>query len=64
LLAHLSPSYPRSHVILANLRKPGEKGYKIPQGGAFNYVTCANYMFEVKAGAARMQKWMGSNITA
>lgn len=37
----------RSHIILANLRKPGEKGYKIPVGGAFNFVTCANYMFEV-----------------
>jgi very-long-chain enoyl-CoA reductase len=37
----------RSHIILSNLRKPGEKGYKIPRGGLFNYVTCANYTFEI-----------------
>jgi very-long-chain enoyl-CoA reductase len=36
----------RSHVTLANLRKPGEKGYKIPKGGLFNFVTCANYTYE------------------
>ena len=35
-----------SHLILAGLRKPGDKGYKIPKGGLFNYVTCANYTFE------------------
>lgn len=37
----------RSHVILSNLRKPGDKSYMIPRGGLFNYVTCANYTFEV-----------------
>ncbi|EFJ53040.1 hypothetical protein VOLCADRAFT_72272 [Volvox carteri f. nagariensis] len=37
----------RSHIILSNLRKPGEKDYKIPRGFLFNYVTCANYTFEI-----------------
>ena len=35
------------HVILRNLRRPGEKGYKIPKGFLFNYVTCANYCTEI-----------------
>ena len=38
---------PRCHVILANLRKPGEKGYKIPKGFLFNFITCANYTTEI-----------------
>jgi hypothetical protein len=37
----------RCHIILANLRKPGEKGYKIPKGFLFNFVTCANYTTEI-----------------
>ncbi|GIL45180.1 hypothetical protein Vafri_2504 [Volvox africanus] len=37
----------RSHLILSNLRKPGEKDYKIPRGFLFNNVTCANYTFEI-----------------
>ncbi|KXZ51775.1 hypothetical protein GPECTOR_11g219 [Gonium pectorale] len=37
----------RSHIILSNLRAPGEKDYKIPRGLLFNYVTCANYTFEI-----------------
>ena len=32
--------------ILRNLRKPGETGYKIPYGGAFNFVTVGNYFGE------------------
>jgi len=35
-----------SHIILTNLRKSG-KGYLIPRGFAFNFVTCANYTFEI-----------------
>ena len=34
-------------MILSSLRKPGEKGYKIPQGFLFEYITCANYTMEV-----------------
>lgn len=37
----------RCHLILASLRAPGEKVYKIPRGFLFNWVTCANYTFEV-----------------
>ncbi|KAF8065843.1 hypothetical protein HT031_002903 [Scenedesmus sp. PABB004] len=37
----------RCHIILANLRKPGERGYKIPAGFLFNYITCANYTAEI-----------------
>eukprot|EP00199_Chlamydomonas_sp_CCMP681_P007022 CAMPEP_0119107156 /NCGR_PEP_ID=MMETSP1180-20130426/8574_1 /TAXON_ID=3052 ORGANISM="Chlamydomonas cf sp, Strain CCMP681" /NCGR_SAMPLE_ID=MMETSP1180 /ASSEMBLY_ACC=CAM_ASM_000741 /LENGTH=300 /DNA_ID=CAMNT_0007092605 /DNA_START=91 /DNA_END=990 /DNA_ORIENTATION=- len=37
----------KCHLILSNLRKPGEKGYKIPKGFLFNYITCANYTCEV-----------------
>mmetsp|Transcript_23447 Transcript_23447/g.46214 ORF Transcript_23447/g.46214 Transcript_23447/m.46214 type:complete len:288 (+) Transcript_23447:20-883(+) len=36
-----------SDLILINLRKPGETGYKIPQGGMFEYVTCAHYFGEI-----------------
>ncbi|XP_065188370.1 3-oxo-5-alpha-steroid 4-dehydrogenase 1-like [Sycon ciliatum] len=33
--------------VLRNLRKPGETGYKIPRGGLFEYVSCANYFGEI-----------------
>eukprot|EP01059_Diplonema_ambulator_P001848 TRINITY_DN11549_c0_g1_i1.p1 TRINITY_DN11549_c0_g1~~TRINITY_DN11549_c0_g1_i1.p1 ORF type:complete len:265 (+),score=52.79 TRINITY_DN11549_c0_g1_i1:41-835(+) len=36
-----------SDDVLRNLRKPGETGYKIPTGGFFNYVSCANYFGEI-----------------
>jgi len=32
---------------LANLRKPGETGYKIPHGGLFEYISCPNYACEI-----------------
>lgn len=35
-----------SDNILMKLRKPGESGYKIPQGGLYKYVSCPNYMGE------------------
>ncbi|XP_035684068.1 3-oxo-5-alpha-steroid 4-dehydrogenase 1-like [Branchiostoma floridae] len=35
-----------SDHILRNLRKPGETGYKIPQGGMFTYVSGANFFGE------------------
>mmetsp|Transcript_25782 Transcript_25782/g.56172 ORF Transcript_25782/g.56172 Transcript_25782/m.56172 type:complete len:308 (+) Transcript_25782:189-1112(+) len=37
----------RCHIILANLRAPGDKGYKIPRGFLFNFITCANYTAEI-----------------
>lgn len=36
-----------SDHILRNLRKPGEKDYKIPQGGFFEYVSSANFFGEI-----------------
>jgi len=36
-----------SDSVLRNLRKPGETGYKIPYGGAFELVTGANYFGEI-----------------
>lgn len=36
-----------SHLILANLRGDGSTGYQIPRGFLFEYVTCANYTFEI-----------------
>ena len=36
-----------SDNILLNLRKTGESGYAIPQGGAFRYVSCPNYLGEI-----------------
>ena len=35
------------HVMLTNLRKPGETGYKIPPGFLFEYITCPNYTCEI-----------------
>ena len=35
-----------SDTILINLRKPGENGYKIPQGFLFNYISCPNHFSE------------------
>jgi protein-S-isoprenylcysteine O-methyltransferase Ste14 len=36
-----------SDNILMRLRKPGESGYAIPQGGAFRCVSCPNYLGEI-----------------
>ncbi|KAF5777799.1 putative 3-oxo-5-alpha-steroid 4-dehydrogenase (NADP(+)) [Helianthus annuus] len=35
------------HYLLANLRKEGDKEYKIPQGGLFDLVICPHYLFEI-----------------
>lgn len=45
----------RCDYILRNLRKPGEKGYKIPRGGMFNYISGANLWGEVV-------EWLGFAI--
>ena len=36
-----------SDAVLRRLRKPGETAYRIPRGGAFEYVSCANYFGEI-----------------
>jgi len=36
-----------SDNILRALRKPGETGYSIPQGGMFRFVSCPNYFGEI-----------------
>jgi very-long-chain enoyl-CoA reductase len=36
-----------SHLHLAALRRNTKEGYSIPRGFLFNYVTCANYTFEI-----------------
>jgi 3-oxo-5-alpha-steroid 4-dehydrogenase 1 len=45
----------QSDNILLALRKPGETGYKIPQGGLFRYVSCPNLFGE-------MIEWSGYAI--
>mmetsp|Transcript_33674 Transcript_33674/g.49113 ORF Transcript_33674/g.49113 Transcript_33674/m.49113 type:complete len:254 (+) Transcript_33674:105-866(+) len=45
----------RSDTILINLRKPGEKGYKIPKGFLFEYVSCPNHFGEIT-------QWIGYSI--
>ncbi|KAJ9553777.1 hypothetical protein OSB04_017822 [Centaurea solstitialis] len=37
------------HYLLANLRKKGDKTYKIPQGGLFRLIICPHYLFEIVA---------------
>jgi len=37
----------QSDNILLKLRKPGEKGYKIPQGSLFKYISCPNHFGEI-----------------
>ncbi|MDC0231309.1 DUF1295 domain-containing protein [Aureispira] len=37
----------QSDHILLNLRKPGEKEYKIPRGGLFKYISCPNLFGEI-----------------
>lgn len=36
-----------SDSILRNLRRPGESGYKIPQGGMFTFISGANFFGEI-----------------
>lgn len=42
----------QADTLLLHLRKPGETGYKIPQGGLFRYISCPNHFGEII-------EWMG-----
>lgn len=33
--------------VLIGLRSDGEQGYKVPQGGAYRFVSCPNYLGEI-----------------
>lgn len=46
-----------SDHVLRTLRRPGEKGYKIPFGGAFRFVSAPNYLGEIL-------EWVGFAIAA
>jgi len=43
------------HYLLATLRKPGDKGYKVPRGGLFESVACPHYLFELLS-------WFGAAV--
>ena len=47
----------QSDAILRRLRKPGETGYSIPQGGLYRWVSCPNYFGE-------FLEWTGFAIAA
>ena len=47
----------KSDHILIHLRKPGETGYKIPQGFLFNYLSCPNLFGE-------LMQWTGFALMA
>lgn len=47
-------NYHSDHILL-NLRKPGEVTYKVPRGGAFEWVTSANYFGEIL-------EWVGFSV--
>ena len=45
-LAGFAVNY-RADGMLIALRRPGETGYRIPQGWLFEYVACPNYFGEI-----------------
>lgn len=53
------------HYLLAQLRKPHEKGYKVPQGGLFPYVCCPHYLAELVswAGVALIMSHIAATTT-
>ena len=48
----------KSDHILIGLRKPGETGYKIPDGFLFKYVSCPNHLGEIAQwGGFALMAW-------
>jgi len=47
----------QADAILRSLRPPGDSGYQIPSGGAFRWVSAANYLGE-------MVEWVGFAVAA
>jgi steroid 5-alpha reductase family enzyme len=45
----------KSDAMLLSLRKPEEKGYKIPHGFLFKYISCPNHFGEIL-------EWLGFAI--
>lgn len=44
-------------TVLLGLRRPGEKGYRVPRGGLFELVACPNYLGEIV-------EWLGFALAA
>jgi protein-S-isoprenylcysteine O-methyltransferase Ste14 len=36
-----------SDSVLRSLRKPGESGYRVPEGGLYRWISCPNYLGEI-----------------
>ncbi|MCA9719792.1 MAG: DUF1295 domain-containing protein [Myxococcales bacterium] len=47
----------QADAILRGLRAPGERGYKIPYGGLYRWISCPNYFGEIL-------EWIGFAIAA
>ena len=47
----------QSDVILRRLRRPGDTGYAIPEGGLYRWISCPNYFGEIL-------EWVGFAIMA
>ncbi|MDA0874408.1 MAG: DUF1295 domain-containing protein [Bacteroidetes bacterium] len=47
----------QSDVILRRLRRPGDRGYAIPEGGLYRWISCPNYLGEYL-------EWVGFAIMA
>lgn len=47
----------QSDAILIRLRRPGETGYRVPEGGLYRWVSCPNYLGEILA-------WIGWAVAA
>lgn len=61
-------------MVLRGLRRPGETGYRIPQGGLYEWVSCPNYLGEIvewcgwalmtwSAGGLVFAAWTAANLT-